>query len=300
MNLPPDFLHNIRNSFGKQGEQWLADLPLLLAEAAQKWGLTIGEPMLLSYNYVCAAQRADGSDVVLKIGVPHREFISELTSLRYFDGDGAVRLLEANDEKYMFVLERLKPGEMLVSLEDDEERTEIACGVMTRLWRPAPQGLPLIPLSEWFGELSKLRPRYRGGTGPFPKRLVERVESLLPELFAISSPPMLIHGDFHHFNVLSSERGWLVIDPKGVIGPPEYDCCPLLFNPIPDLPYRPEAVRQTERRIAILSERLGFPREHIRNWGMCFALLSAWWDLTEDDTGGEYALACAEMIASTK
>jgi streptomycin 6-kinase len=300
MNLPSDFLHNIRNSFGAAGEQWLADLPSLLAEAAEKWNLTLGEPLLLSYNYVCAAKRADGTDVVLKIGVPNREFISELTALRHFDGDGAARLLEADDEKYMFVLERLKPGKMLVSLDDDEKRTEIACDVMSRLWRPAPQGLPLIQLSDWFKGLSKLRPRYAGGTGPFPKTLVERVESLLPELFSTSCSPCLIHGDFHHFNILSSERGWLVIDPKGVIGPPEYECGPLLTNPIPDWPYLPDAVRQTGRRIAILSKRLGFPRERIRDWSLCHCLLSAWWDLTDNDTGGEYSLACAEMIASAK
>jgi streptomycin 6-kinase len=198
----------------------------------------------------------------------------------------------------MFVLERLRPGEMLVSVGDDEKRTAIACDVMTHLWRPAPQGLPLIRLSDWFAELSKLRPRYAGGTGPFPKKLVEQVEALLLELFATSCPPRLIHGDFHHFNILSSERGWLAIDPKGVIGPPEYECAPLLINPIPDLPYLPDAIRLTGRRIAILSERLGFPRERIRDWGLCHALLSAWWDLADDDTGGEYALTCAEMIAS--
>jgi streptomycin 6-kinase len=300
MNLPSDFTRNIHNAFPGQGEQWLANLPSLLDEAACKWDLTLGEPLLLSYNYVCAAKRADGTDVVLKIGVPHREFTSELTALRHFNGDGAVRLLEADDKKCMFVMERLKPGEMLASLKDDEKRTEIASDVMLKIWRTAPQGLPLIQLSDWFGELSKLRPRYGGGTGPFPKKLVERVESLLPELFATSRQNCLIHGDFHHFNILSSERGWLIIDPKGVIGPSEYECGPLLLNPIPDLPYKPEAARLTERRIAILSERLGFSRERIRDWGICHALLSAWWDLAEDNTGGEYSMACAEMIASAK
>lgn len=300
MNLPADFIRNICHSFGATGEQWLRDLPALLDEAAEKWGLTIGEPLLLSFNYVTAAKRADGTDVVLKIGVIDREFISELTALRHFNGDGCVRLLEADDEKCMFVLERLKPGEMLLSLADDDKRTEIACEVMSHLWRPAPPGLPLIQLSDWFAQLSKLRPRYGGGTGPFPKTLVEQVESLLPELFAASEPFALLHGDFHHFNILSSGRGWLAIDPKGVIGPKGYECGPLLTNPYPNFPYQPDAVRQTKRRIAILSERLGLPREHIREWGLCHALLSAWWDLTEADTGGEYALACAEMIEKAK
>jgi len=298
LHLPLIFLRNIRNSFGDEGQHWLGNLPSLLKEAAEKWDLTLGEPLLLSYNYVCAAQRADGTEVVLKIGVANREFLSELTALRYFNGDGCVRLLAADEAKYMFLLERLNPGEMLVSLADDEKRTELAAEIMLHLWRPAPEGLPLIQLSEWFGELSKLRPKYRGGTGPFPKKLVEQVESLLPELFATSNPAYLLHGDFHHFNILSSERGWLVIDPKGVIGPPGYECGPLLTNPIPDWPYRPEAVRLTKRRIAILSERLGFSREYICNWSLCHAILSAWWDMDENGQGGEYALACAEMIAA--
>ena len=297
MNLPAGFLHNIQHVFGEQGKQWLEDLPNLLNEAAERWDLEIGEPLLLSYNYVTAAKRSGKSEVVLKIGVPNREFSSEIHALRYFNADGCVRLLESNDERSVILLERLNPGEMLVTLKDDEERTQIACDVMQRLWRPAPEGLPLIQLSEWFAQLSELRPRYAGGSGPFPEKLVERVERLIPELFAEAGAPMLIHGDFHHFNVLSSERGWLAIDPKGVIGPREYDCGPLLINPMPDLPKLPGALKITRRRIAILSERLGFSRERVRDWGFCHAMLSSWWDLAEDDTGGEYSLACAELLA---
>jgi streptomycin 6-kinase len=300
LTLPPAFLRNIRNAFGDEGRRWLENLPCLLQAAATRWDLTLGEPLLLSYNYVCAAQRADGTEVVLKLGVPNRELLSELTALRLFNGEGCVRLLAADEAQYMFILERLRPGEMLVSLADDDQRTEIAAEVMSRLWRPAPPDLPFIPLSAWFGELSKLRPRFGGGTGPFPQTLVERVEALLPELFATSTPSCLIHGDFHHFNLLSSERGWLVIDPKGVVGPPEYECGPLLTNPIPDWPYLPEAAHRTARRIAILSERLDFPRERIRDWGLCHALLSAWWDMDENGQGGEYALACAEMLENVQ
>ncbi len=296
MNLPANFLHNIHNAFGEAGQRWLNELPSLLEEAAQKWDLTLGEPLLLSYNYVCAAKRADGSDVVLKLGVPNRELLSELNALRLFHGKGACRLLESDEERYMFLLERLRPGEMLVKLENDDERTRIAADLMQRIWQTPPKVEGFIQLSEWFAELNGLRPRYQGGTGPFPRRLVEQVESLLPGLFADSVPQILMHGDFHHFNILSSERGWLVIDPKGVIGPPGYEVGPLLTNPIPDWPHRPEAKRQTERRIAILSERLGWERETILDWGICHCLLSAWWDLTPDDSGIDYSIACADLL----
>jgi streptomycin 6-kinase len=300
MPLPAPFLRNIRNSFGAEGERWLTDLPELLNNAAHRWDLSLGEPFLLSYNYVCAATRADGMQVVLKIGVPNREILSEMTALRLFDGVGACRLLEADEENCAFLLERLSPGQMLVSLDDDKARTEIACQVMTRLWQPAPPGLPFIPLSSWFAELDKLRPGYGGGTGPFPRWLVERVEALLPDLLHPSNPQMLIHGDFHHFNVLNSERGWLAIDPKGVVGPIGYEVGPLLINPWGDFLKLENPLGITECRLSILSEHLGLPAAHLRDWGLCHCLLSAWWDLSEDGTGGEETLACAEVIARAR
>jgi streptomycin 6-kinase len=299
MNLPPVFLENIRKYFGDEGEKWLSRLPALIEYAVQRWNLTDLQQFVdLSVNYVAFARRNE-EEVVLKIGVINHEFISEMTALRIFNGDGAVKLLEADEENYMFLMERLRPGEMLVTLEDDDLRTHIACDVMTHLWRHKPQG-PLIRLSEWFEGLKGLRIRFKGGTGPFPTALVERAESLLPELFTSSSPPVLLHGDLHHFNILSSERGWLAIDPKGVIGPPGYEVGPLLINPFGDFLQTSDAVRITERRLSILSERLGYPRERLRDWGLCHAVISAWWDLKEDGTGGEYSIGCAEVIAKAK
>jgi streptomycin 6-kinase len=243
---------------------------------------------------------------VLKIGVPNPELTSEMAALRCFDGDGAARLFEADPERSMCLLERLHPGEMLVTLADDDKRTHIAAEVMLRLWKPVPVGesepqeLPFIKLSDWFAGMDGLRPYFSGGTGPFPQRIFEMTEALIPELFATSSPPLLIHGDLHHFNILSSRRGWLAIDPKGVIGPPEYEVGPLLINPIPDFLRGGAAVRQAERRIAILSERLGFAPQHIRDWAICHAVLSAWWDIKDSGEGSEYALACAEVYSQVK
>lgn len=81
----------------------------------------------------------NNEELVLKIGVPDRELLSEMAALRVFDGEGAVRLLEADPEQPMFLLERIRPGEMLAALEDDEQAMHIAADVMLNLWRPAPQ-----------------------------------------------------------------------------------------------------------------------------------------------------------------
>jgi streptomycin 6-kinase len=314
MSLPESFLTTIRTAFHQDGEAYLAVLPDLIEEARQRWGLTDITPVEnLSFNYVAYALRPAKSpkgersdrqgaqskgEVVLKIGVPHRELFSEMAALRLFNGEGCVRMLEVDESRGMFLLERVRPGAMLVTLEDDDQRTHIAVDVMTKLWREAPEGLPFIPLTTWFDALKKLRPAFGGGTGPFPEKIVSRVEQTLPRLYAESSPPCLIHGDFHHFNVLSSGDGWIAIDPKGVVGHPEYEIGPLLVNPWFSLVNGSSPKRQTERRLDILSERLGFPRQRLLDWAVCFAVLSAWWDTQPDGTGGEYSLGCAELFDS--
>ncbi len=88
-----------------------------------------------------------------------------------------------------------------------------------------------IQLTDWFDGLKRLRKMFNGGTGPLDEKLVERVERTTKDFFAENHNPVLMHGDFHHFNILSSERGWLVIDPKGVIGPAGYEVGPFMLNP---------------------------------------------------------------------
>jgi streptomycin 6-kinase len=296
MNLPPAFVKNVTHAFTLQGEKWLATLPDLLTEASRRWNLIPGEPFLLSYNYVCAVTRADGTPAVLKLGVPNRELTSEIKTLYVYDGRGACRLLEADTERGMLLLERLQPGRMLATLEDDDRATEIAADVMGSILHPVPKGDGFLSLRNWFGELKKLRPLFGGGTGPFPEKTVEIVEELLRNLFSEDQPQMLLHGDFHHYNILSSERGWLVIDPKGVVGPAEYEAGPLLLNPWDQIPNETEARQRTRRRIAILSERLGFDRQRLWQWAVCHSLLSAWWDMEEGGTGGEYSRAWTEIF----
>ena len=300
MNLPADFVRNIRVSFPEQAEAWLAGLPDLLDEAARRWKLTLGEPFLLSYNYVCAAALSDGTGAVLKIGVPNDELTSEINTLRVYDGQGACRLYEADPERGMLLLERLFPGTMLVTLEDDDQATEIAARVMKQSHRPAPEKGEFLSLKGWFDKLEGVRTLFHGGTGPFPEKSFALAEGLIQELFAEERPQVLLHGDFHHYNILLSERGWLIIDPKGVVGPAEYEVGPLLINPYDRRPEGKEAVRRTERRIAILADVLGFEPQRMRAWAICHSVLSAFWDMQEDGTGGESTREWTEVFIKTK
>ena len=232
MYLPHEFITTIQNTFSDKGSSWLASLPDLIDAASRRWCLTNIQPVPnLSYNFVAFAARGQ-ENVVLKIGVPNRELTSEMSALHFFDGKGAVHLLEADEERGMFLLERLQPGAMLATLNDDDQATHIAADVMLNLWRPAPTEGAFIQLSDWFKGFEKLRLRFEGGTGPLEETLVERAEHSVVSFFGEDYAPMLIHGDLHHYNILSSEHCWMAIDPKGVIGPAAYEVGPLLMNPL--------------------------------------------------------------------
>jgi streptomycin 6-kinase len=296
LNLPPEFISNIEGGFGEAGREFLAQLPSSIEAASQRWGLTGVQPVpTLSYNFVAFADRGD-EQVALKMGVPDRELQSEMATLRLFNGQGACRLIDCDEEKCWMLLERLKPGVMLLTLEDDEQATHIAAEVMQKIWRPAPKEDVFIRLSDWFDGLKRLRATFNGGTGPFNAKLVQRVERSVKDFFIENHKPVLMHGDFHHYNILSSERGWLVIDPKGVSGPAGYEVGPFLINPWGDLLKLEDHRRMTERRLAILHEHLGFERERLREWGLAHAILSAWWSF-ESHTEWRYAAAFAERIA---
>ncbi|MBI3732007.1 MAG: phosphotransferase [Chloroflexi bacterium] len=304
--IPPPFARAMAELYGAAGDEWLGRLPALLAECERRWSLTIGPPFpKLSYNYVAPAMRADGSEVVLKAGVPNPELLTEMEALRLYDGRGIVRLLEADRERGVMLLERLSPGMPLSSLADselhaakaDEQATAIAAGVMRRLWRPLPPQHPFPTVEKWAEGLTRLRAHFGGGTGPFPTRLVEAAETLFCELIASMAEPVLLHGDLHHDNILSAGREpWLALDPKGLAGEPAYEVGAFLRNPMPQILNWPQPERLLARRVDQLAEELNLGRVRLAGWGLAQAVLSAWWSFEDHGHGWEGAIACAGWL----
>jgi streptomycin 6-kinase len=284
---------------GKRGSVWLAELPELIARLAKQWRVQLGPPFDgLSYSYAAPGVRRDGMQIVLKCTVPNRELNTEIEALRLFGGHGAVRLLEADAELGAVLLERIVPGMPLVTLADDEQATHIAIEVMRRLWQPAPAEHTVPTVADWGKGFRRLRTCFDGGTGCFPQNLVRRAEKEYAELTSSMDARVLLHGDLHHWNMLySADRGWLAIDPKGVVGEPAYETGALLRNPYPDLLSWPDLARTTRRRLDQLAEGLGFDRERLAGWAFAQAVLSAWWSYEDRGHDWQQSLELADSLA---
>jgi streptomycin 6-kinase len=230
----------------------LGPLAATAADVSAEWQLELGPQFALArYSFVAPA----GDAAVLKVTpAEDDEADEEADALALWDGDGAVRLLRHDRARRALLLERAAPGTDLAELPEDEA-IAVAVSVGRRLWRPA--GAPF----RWIGDRV---PRWLSNAERDGSQGSELVP-LARELYAGLEPggETLLHGDFHHHNVLASDRGHLAIDPKPMLGEPEFDVATFLWNP---LPYRMRR-NVTERRLAAFAAA-GLREERMRAWAV--------------------------------
>jgi streptomycin 6-kinase len=287
MDLPESFKQTIVDLYAERGKSWLLELPDLIAEIESRWSIQVLPHFEeLSYNYVAPVICADGVEAVLKLGVPNPEINTECEALRLYNGEGMVQIYTADLDRGALLIERIRPGRMLVELEDDERATSILANIMQQLWRLLPSDHPFPHVTDWGKGLERLRPVFGGGTGPFPEHLVDFALGMYAEMRASPVNPVLLHGDLHHYNILSAQRQpWLAIDPKGLAGEPAYDVAQMLLNPM-DL--EPQVHRSLiPRRIDQLASELGLDRQRLIQMGITHTMLSAWWSYEDHGQGWE-------------
>ncbi len=225
------------------------DLPDLVAleqvarEVAADWQLELGETYAFArYSFVASA----GEGAVLKVTPPEDdESDEEADALELWAGEGAVRLLRRDAARRALLIERV--GEDISGLDEDEA-TGIAVATGLKLWRAAAE--PFRWIGDWV-------PRWLDNAEEHP------LTPLARELYAALDVgrDVLVHGDFHHHNILQSARGPVAIDPKPMLGEPEYDVPSFLWNPFP----RRMRLDVTERRLEAFAAA-GLGEERMRQW----------------------------------
>ncbi len=257
-----------------------------------KWNLrSDGAPQRTPSGWMAFVRRHD-APCVLKVPKVADEINSWLV-LDACGGTGAVRLLE-HDMSGAQLLERAAPGTHLtdwVAEGRDDEATAIICDVVKKLHLASPpKGLPSIErLGTGFDRYLTFE------TQLIPSATLSRAKKIFDELSRTQAPPVLLHGDLHHDNILFDEqRGWLAIDPKGYLGEREYEFGAMLLNPTIDPSLFADA-SISEVRVESISKRLGLNAKRILAWAFAQAILSAIWSIEdgEDPTRG---IATAEAV----
>lgn len=294
-NLPPRFVANVAGAGGAKGARWLRDLPRIIDEIAGRWSLIVESHFPnLSYNFVAPCVRANGAAAVLKIGFPeaHSVIFGEAAFLRAANGNGAVKLLRFDPERRALLLERLTPGESLKRMcaADDEQATRVAAGVLKRIRRQPPPSGEFPTLKSWIDDFQTAEPIAYAGDA------MKKAQNHFAELAASSAERLLLHGDFHHQNILSAGGGrFLAIDPKGIVGDIGFEIAVFLNNPRGWLLARPNRRELLRRRVEIFADAFAVEPRNLRKWAYAEAVLSAWWTIEDGGIGAEKWLASAEI-----
>ena len=145
--------------------------------------------------------------------------------LAWRDGLGAVRLID--QQPPFFLLEYAGAYTLKDHLDagHDHECISITSAVIHALHQPS----ALTPPAELHSTESYFRSLFDRDKDEADYGDAIR---LAAALFMRPAARIPLHGDLHHENIVLGPRGWLAIDPHGLIGDPALDAANFFYNPL--------------------------------------------------------------------
>lgn len=197
------------------------------------WNLS--NPQLIANTHTSDVYRVlthDGIIAVLKFlnDKGERDEANGAVALEHFNGHGAIKLLNKGKKAHLLEYASSESLSSVVQMGNDATATDIIAQTVKRLHScKAPYSIKLVSLEIWLNELFEQAARDKvSGT----ESIYVDAAATATELFQTQTKTVLLHGDVHHDNIMNSERGWLAIDPKGLIGDPAYDVANIFGNPM--------------------------------------------------------------------
>lgn len=280
-------LRDMIGRWEKTGAEWIETLPSLVPEVARDWDLQLGP--VLEPGGVLSWVAPVGDDAMLKLSWPDDELKYEADALRRWDPDVAVRVLRDDLARRALLLERISPATPLGDQWDDESLT-VGLALLPRLWVPAEN--PFRRLSEqaalWAIDVQK---RWAVVGDVMSPEIISEGLRLLLELG--DEELVLLHGDFHPGNILRDElRGWVVIDPKPMVGDRAFDATAMVIHGVSDADH-------LRSRVSRVSSVLDLDPHRLVAWTLARHVSWVLWEFAVDGgVWGDGLAAQAELLAS--
>lgn len=257
-----------------------------------KWNVGSFEPLADTHSsLVWKVERIDHPGEVFVIKQLKPTGMEEMRGahyLRWRDGHGAARLYDLEDTSMLLEYagnyhldEHLKSGL-------DADCLVIFGQVLEALHTPSPEPVPsdLQPLDKHFSGLFAVADQ---------TPLYAEATALARQLLTAPHQPIPLHGDIHHENILQGPRGWLAIDPHGLVGDAAFDAANIFYNPLDrdDLCLDLDRAKRMAEHFAPI---IGSAPSYILDYAIAYGCLSAAWhreDGNDADEARELKIATA-------
>lgn len=256
----------------------------------QLWHLQDTRPLRRTHTSDLYITQYQSQPAVLKIIRPESDEHHAAAILRYFNSQGAVKLFHSHDTGML--LECLEPEPVLkqmVADGKDDQATRIIADVIKDLHRPrrVPRPKNTKSLKQHFRALF-------AHAEPNSHFAYNKATDLADKLLAEEKDICVLHGDIHHENILHSDRGWLAIDPKGIIGERTYEVANTICNPygLSDIVHSSQRI---QRQVDIFASELGLDRRRILAFAYIHSCISICWSL-EDRQDASYVRQSCKLL----
>lgn len=252
-----------------------------------QWQLKPDGPPIVTHSSQLLPVMYASQPAMLKVAVSSEEKAGAQLMV-WWEGRGAARVLAFDEDAIL--LDRATTPRTLTDMAhngQDSDASRIICDVVAKLHSNHPPGPPtLISLDDWFTSLLN----WDFGS----KDILYQCASIANERLQNQQEVCVLHGDIHHGNILDfGQRGWLAIDPKGLLGDRCFEYANIFCNPDSDTATAPNRL---EAQVHIVSEQAGLDSRRLLEWTIAYCGLSAVWCLEDGQSARTPMTVAQEAI----
>lgn len=258
-----------------------------LDDYAEKWSLSSLQLIpSFSANVVFTCYSEQVSHAILKIGQPSETILTEVSTLRQYDGQRFCKVYGADIDNGVILLERLQPGTTLREESSLQRRLDVFCSLYSNLHIAAVEAEQFPTYIGWVERITD----YMSQCHDCPEltRHMQRARDICLSIASTYSQNLLLHGDLHHDNMLLGSDGeYVIIDPKGVIGDPVFDIPRFILNEF-DEEITGALYDKINGIIVTLARELAIPHSIIRKCLYVETAMGMCWCVEDGSTPEEY------------
>ncbi|MBD3922459.1 phosphotransferase [Paenibacillus sp. PR3] len=289
MNTPYHFQTDERTAIvNRFGQPFYDKVVKDLDTYAHRWALHSVQ-LIPSYSsnlvFRCHSERY--GEAVLKISKAEFGGIeNEWRTLNHYAGRRMCLAFDADLEAGVMLEQGMMPGTPLRAVEELDKRLDVFCSLYRDMHLPPAAADSYPTYSGWVNRITDYMSTRSDCIELYGH--MRRAQEALVSLSAAYSQQMLLHGDFHHDNILLDEEGeYRIIDPKGVIGDPIFDTPRFILNEYGD-DITPELRHKINHIIAVFEQQLHIPSTILRQCLYIETTMGVCWCVEDGASPEEY------------